>query len=169
MSTDNGISDDVVGSVTRALDKIRAEREAFEAQYEEQRRQYHAREEAIKEAVRQALRAAFGDEIPSAGPVIEDHEGAKLSISQKHLAAIEEYLAERGSARQADVVERLTLNSGTVSVGLRRLEQAGLIKKGDKKRGSRVWEHTAPTDAEKRREVVLTAGQGVHEGRLVKG
>ena len=156
----NGVENDVAATLDRALEKLREQRE-------EAMRQFDFREQMIQQA-REGLTMAFGEiHFPSTPPQeSSDEEPVKLSISEKHLKSIEHYLAEHQKVRQADLVAKLSLNSGTVSVGLRRLEMAGLIKKAPKERGSRVWEHTAPEDT-KRREMVLTAGEGAREGRVV--
>jgi DNA-binding transcriptional ArsR family regulator len=161
------LTQDIAASFVRAQEELQRKRAEFDQMVEEQRKQFDFRAQMIEQA-RDGISMAFGDiTFPSDDDSHEGDEVPKLSISEKHLKRIEEYLANKGKVRQADLVEKLSLNSGTVSVGLRRLEQAGLIAKAPKERGSRVWEHTAPSD-KKRREMVVAVGEGTREGRLVQ-
>lgn len=171
----NGVDAVVGATLAQAMEKLQAEREA---EMEALNKRFEFRMQMLRQA-EEGLKMAFGEidfgEVPEtpapapqpAAPASSEETEPKLSISEKHLKKIEGYLADNTKARQADLVDKLGLNSGTVSVGLRVLEKSGLVKKAPKERGSRVWEHAAPEDKE-RRETVLTAGEGVREGRLIQ-
>ena len=139
---------DVVKTLREALTGIRAERKAFEANVLAQRKSYEARERAVQGAVD----GLVGDFKPS------------LAISQKFVDQVEEYLEECESARQSDIAANLKINSGTVSVALRRLQEAGKVEKGDKERGSQVWIYVPSRES---RETVVRPGEGISRGRMV--
>lgn len=62
-----------------------------------------------------------------------------LSISDEKLAAVRSYIERHGKVRQASIAQDLKLNSGTVSVALRKLQSDGLVAPGGKEHGSRIW------------------------------
>lgn len=71
----------------------------------------------------------------------------ELSISDDRLDFIRDYVQERGEVRQADVTEAvaarfsISLNSasGSVSTGMKRLMQEGIIAPCAKRNGSNCW------------------------------
>lgn len=70
-----------------------------------------------------------------------DRSPASFAVGEDRVSAVQEYLQAHERARQADIGIALGINSGSVSVALRLLEQRGQIAKLDRKeRGSSVWE-----------------------------
>lgn len=63
-----------------------------------------------------------------------------MSISKERLERVQGFLVRQKEARQADIVAATKLNSGTVSVALRKLQVEGKAQMADhKERGSQVW------------------------------
>jgi hypothetical protein len=108
-----------------------------------------------KSAIDQAI-AAFGEEpVTLTTRAQEPHNGSKrdledLSIGSDKLNRVRQVLrtSTNGRLRQADITKKAKLNSGTVSVALRKLEQADEVRStGEKLDGSMVWEEIRPTAA----------------------
>lgn len=100
--------------------------------------EYQARLTAIDRAI-----AAFGE---TPGHV---HDDNRLSIGDDKLHRVLDVLrANRdGHLRQADIAKRTKLNSGSVSVALRKLQAANQVRAtGRKENGSMVWEDLHHTD-----------------------
>lgn len=64
----------------------------------------------------------------------------KQAIGDDKLELVRAYILRNGRVRQAEIGAELGLNSGTVSVALGRLEQAGEIVQGAKQNRSQTWE-----------------------------
>lgn len=142
------MEDHVVKTLREALAGIKRESKEFEAEAAEKRKALDARERVVQTAID----GLVGDFKPS------------LAISQKFVDQVEAYLEEVGSARQSDIGTSLGMNSGTVSVALRRLLDAGKVERSGKERGSQVWLHSARHETG--RETVVRPGEGVSEGRV---
>lgn len=150
---------DVLSGVIESL-------EAALANIQQQRQALDAREAKVQEALN-GLREAAGAEVPEPPGKNGDGEVDKpLSISDDRLNKVAKFVVGKGRVRQADIVSELGLNSGTVSVALRRLELDGKVRQGDKERGSRVWEKTQEAPAATVRETRVRPGEGVSEGRV---
>ena len=63
----------------------------------------------------------------------------KFDVGDDKIAAVREYLAKAGEARQADIRDDLKFNSGTVSVALKALEAQGIVRQTKKSNRSMVW------------------------------
>lgn len=123
--------------------------EAAHQEIQEERRQLAAREQALLRAREELAQALGGNGTPTAhrGTRVRTRAGVQQKASQMHMDAISDYLTGRGAVRQADIGKALGLNSGTVSLALRQLEQDGLVEPlPEKERGSVVWQTTAPRD-----------------------
>lgn len=149
----------LIKNLESALSNIRDQRKALDI-----------REAKVREALA-GLQEAAGVEVtePDMGSTNGDENGDKpLSISDERLTKVAKFVTKKGRVRQADIVAELGLNSGTVSVALRRLELDGKVRQADnKERGSRVWEikESAPAAATMR-ETRVRPGEGVTEGRV---
>lgn len=87
------------------------------------------------------------------------------SIGTDRLQIVKDYLEKKGRARQADIATGTKLNTGTVSVALRTLEDEGLITRSEKEKGSQVWVTNKPITQTEERETVVHVGDGVRSGR----
>lgn len=65
---------------------------------------------------------------------------AALSVGDDRLESVRQYMNAHGSARQADLAKALNINSGSVSVALRRLQLEGFVQPLSKDNGSTRWE-----------------------------
>jgi hypothetical protein len=91
--------------------------------------------------------------VPPHQPISEENEvllkaalaAYPMSISVDKLEAVGEYLSRHGEARQADIVKELGINSGSVSVALKFLDQHHLVKRGEHRSNSQVWEALTPS------------------------
>lgn len=97
-----------------------------------------------RRSIMEAIRAMGGDVsaenvIPYArGP--EDSPPAKLSVGDDRLEAVRRCVyAHSGGIRQADIAHQTGINSGSVSVALRRLRDAQLVEPHGKVEGSTFW------------------------------
>lgn len=126
---------DLFTALDEQLEEIRQAREALDA-----------REGALNRA-RDELAVAFGGTAPARGR--PTRAGIQQRAAQHHVDAIFDYLKKHGTARQADIARDLRLNSGTVSVALRQLEDDGHVMAQDlKDRGSVVWDFTGNSRAQ---------------------
>ena len=124
--------------------------------------------EARRLSVQQALEALRGSIIR---PMTETRERQKLDIKEvkvpdNHLNSVLELVrTQKDGMRQADIGASLDLNSGMVSLTLRKLELAGDVKRATGKqaklRGSQVWIPTKP-----KRVTNVSPGEGIEEGRI---
>lgn len=111
---------------------------------------YQARVTALDTAI-----AAMGGESVPAPHNGETKDNGELSIGSDKLNKVRNVLrtSANGKLRQADITKKAKLNSGTVSVALRRLESDGEVRStGEKMDGSMVWEeirHTAAAGNER--------------------
>jgi predicted HTH transcriptional regulator len=64
-----------------------------------------------------------------------------LSISEDKLNQMLEFLRKNPKSRQADIAAKLGFNSGTVSVGLRKLKAQGAVQEAGRNNGSRLWQY----------------------------
>lgn len=159
--TTNDVEQGLLDVLKEAQAKIQQEHQEFDQSVEQTRSVFEYREQAIESAIN-GLEVAFGKEIDF-GPM-PGQKAPLLSISEKNLKAVEDYLVKRGSARQADIVADTKLNSGTVSVALRRLMEDGTVQRGEKERGSQTWAHLSPVP-EGERETVIHPGEAPTQGR----
>lgn len=145
---------------------------ALDAQLDEiqlARTELDRREDALNRA-RAELEVAFHG--GAAGPVPlrqssssarPTRAGIQQKAAQHHIDAIHDYLKKHKTARQADIAKDLQLNSGTVSLALRQLEESDDVTARDQKeKGSVVWDF-----AGERRSTVVQVGEGVRAGRKV--
>lgn len=150
MSTAMQVTNELISSLdanlSKALAKLREQREAYEQEIE----QLRFRESLVE----QALDGLDGS--------LPRPQRRTLNISEEKLAAVKDYVATEGSVRQVKIGEALKLNSGTVSVALRIMLKERLVEKGELDKGSRVWHSTA-----RQRETRVKPGEGVTSGRLV--
>lgn len=100
------------------------------------------REVAALESARDAMLATLGGRRPAPPRGVR-----KQTVAQHHVDAVREYIEAQGRARQADIGKELGINSGIVSVALKRLHENELIDPRDKDYGSRVWEWVGAADA----------------------
>lgn len=163
-TTTKTIEGDLLATLKEAQERIRSERQEFDQTVEQTRGIFDYREQALESAIN-GLEIAFGKEIDF-GAIPSSHQPV-LSISDKNLSKVEEYLAKRETARQADIVADTKLNSGTISVALRRLMDEGKVQRGEKLRGSQTWTHLSPVPEEER-ETVIHPGEEPRAGRKVK-
>lgn len=160
----------LVGSLQEALERIQTDRQTFDARVEQIHAAFDAREAMIQQSISGLTEVFSTDEFPSRDSEAPDapdpatSDEPRLSVSDKFVSQVDKYLAKHGKARQADIVSATKLNSGTVSVALRRLALDDRIERGDKERGSQVWVHKAPTNGQ--RETVVRPGEGVAAGRI---
>jgi exonuclease VII large subunit len=168
------VEDGVVQVLRTALKKIDEEREALNRIAEEKRREFdeyvtrqHEALDRRQQALGTALQAMILDEETLSNH--EDGNGPRLAISDANLNVIRDYLdAHDGEVRQQDVVNDTGLNSGVVSVGLRRLMLDGEIERGYKDRGSQVWKVRQPIMAGGSGEVVsVKPGIGVSTAKRI--
>lgn len=116
---------------------------------EELEQDYLSRKSAIDHAIE-----AFGEDAPALAPAPSKNgkasEVSDLSIGSDKLKKVLHVLrtSGNGKVRQADITKKTRLNSGTVSVALRKLESDKEIRStGEKLDGSMVWEDIRPTSA----------------------
>jgi hypothetical protein len=130
-------SDQILSTLQKARDELEQD--------------YLGRKSAIDRAIE-----AFGDDpLAHTTRAQEPRNGGKreledLSIGSDKLNRVRQVLrtSTNGRLRQADITKKAKLNSGTVSVALRKLEQASEVKStGEKLDGSMVWEEIRPTAA----------------------
>lgn len=123
-----------------ALEALSNQYVSWEEKTGETREAYRVRIAALKDLIK-------GSPSPEVAVKAEtktqDEPGYRLSISDRRLGAIREYLRTHESVRQADISKHLGFNSGTISVGLRVLHEEGVVKPGGIDHGSRLWEYTA--------------------------
>jgi hypothetical protein len=89
-------------------------------------------------AVEQAIHALTGSR-PDGGSNMRSIYGRSASVGDDKLAAVHGYIKQRGKVRQAEIVQELGLNSGTVSTATHALLQAGEIERGPKENRSVTW------------------------------
>lgn len=122
--------------------------EAAQHEIQEERRSLDAREAAIQRARDDLARALGGSGSPQRA---RTRAGISQKAAQHHLDAIADYLSRHQRARQADIAKALQLNSGTVSLALRQLEEDGVVAAlPEKERNSVVWEASSPQRIERR-------------------
>lgn len=166
------VEDGVVQVLRTALKKIEEERIALNRIADEKRREfeeYVARQTQSLDRRQQALNVAMqamilDEDVPTETPApVDGASQPRLAISEANLDTIREYIiAKDGEVRQQDVVNDTGLNSGVVSVGLRRLMLEGEIERGYKDRGSQVWKVRQPIMAGASGEIVsVKPGVGV--------
>jgi predicted transcriptional regulator len=140
----DGMYEQVLDNLRFALQKVRTERDEYEGRCRERLATYNSRIKLIEEAI------SASQEQP--------HQEARLGISEANLAKVEEYLAQHsGGVRQADLADALGVNSGTVSVALRRLSTLGKVRAGEKYHGSRMWYAVSPSAATAEESEAMTA------------
>lgn len=80
---------------------------------------------------------------PTTKPATRAKEGkvetSRLSISEDRLGKVIAYLDKHPRVRQSELVDRLSFNSGTVSVALRVLAEQGKVQKIETEKGSNEW------------------------------
>lgn len=86
-------------------------------------------------AIDTAIEALVGTR-PDGAPTITRRAG---SVGVDKLAAVLEYIRERGEVRQAEISRELELNSGTVSTATTALMIQGEIEELPKRDRSKVW------------------------------
>lgn len=148
------VEDGVVQVLRTALKKIEDESATLDRLADEKRREfeeYVARQHASLDrrcvVLKNALAAMAVAEVENGMDEADTDEddGPRLAISDGNLDIIREYIeANDGQVRQQDVVSDTGLNSGVVSVGLRRLDVEGEIERAGKDRGSQVWRARQP-------------------------
>jgi len=170
------VEDGVVQVLRTALKKIDEEAATLDRLAEEKRREfeeYVARQreslDRRREALGNALQAMATDIVEGPVPTaVTDEHGARLAISDGNLDMIREYIAaNNGAVRQQDVVSDTGLNSGVVSVGLRRLMALGEIERSGKDRGSQLWLARQPILAGAESIVSIKPGIGVAEANRI--
>jgi hypothetical protein len=67
-------------------------------------------------------------------------EKSKYSIGDDKYQKIVEYFETHDSVRQKDLGDKLDLNSGTISVGLHKAQDEGIVQMAGTEDGSHVWE-----------------------------
>jgi hypothetical protein len=146
-------ADSVVATLARAVSLI-------ESQERDETRGHEAR---MKDLARRKSRVLVALD----GMTATNGSGRAQGISQERLQKVAEYLRRNPRARQVDIAQHTKLNTGTVSVALRKLEGEGRIVRGEEKdNGSQVWKlKEAKT---KPRETVVHVGDGVRKGRRLK-
>jgi DNA-binding MarR family transcriptional regulator len=145
---------DIIASLERASAKIRQQKRETESEYKNHIKDLDRREKAVSNAL-DALRAS------SNGKRATSSKKIALSISPERFEKVQQYLQKQGRAKQTALVDELKLNSGTISVALKKLEQEGKARNtGEKQDGSQVWE-----TLDDGRETVVQLGKGTHRGR----
>lgn len=144
------MQDNIVKTLREALEGLQIERRTWEANVAIERKAFDARERVVKAAIDGLSSAAA---VTAAAPT-------SLAISQKYIDQVAEYMEECGTSRQADIANNLGINSGTVSVALRRLLNVGKVTKGEKERGSQVWSYVVSSNGNSERASTPTANEG---------
>jgi ribosomal protein S25 len=162
----------LIATLSTALDNVKSQRAQFDNRVEEIWNAFDVREQSLlasMENIRRGFGLAAGDAstdvVPSERTQESTDEQRRLSISQEPLEKVANMLKQHGSLRQADVTKQTGLNSGTVSVALRVLQEQGRVHPGEKHRGSRMWIHNAPVLSDEPHEVVIRPGEGVLSGQ----
>lgn len=119
----------LVENLRKTLTEISQERERKKSEFEAQILHLDQQEEALRKAIEGLT--GTSQPTPQRDPL--------AAISQERLDKVVGYLQKHPKARQQDIAKRTKLNSGTVSIAVRRLERAGLIERGDKEEKSQVW------------------------------
>lgn len=153
---------DLVAGFEKAVQKIIHERETDKEAYEARQAEFLRREEMV----RQAIDGLTGN---GHGPLLSEKDKvAGLSISDERVQQVLGFLRKHPRSRQVEITKKLKLNSGTVSVALRKLEADGQVQKGDREgkdgRTSRVW-ILPEVNGNGSRETVVHPGEGVRKGR----
>lgn len=167
------VEDGVVQVLRTALKKIEEERATLDRLAAEKRREFdeyvegqHTALDRRSEALGNALASMTQEYVSLAAD--EDEKSPRLAISDDNLNKIREYIAANdGRARQQDVVNDTGLNSGVVSVGLRRLAALGEIHRDGKARGSQVWSTHPPVITDEKEIVSVRPGIGVETASRV--
>lgn len=126
-------------ALTEALEALRKEYDEVKLIRDQEDAAFQTRMQAI-----QSIIEGTPTNIPTIGIVrsrdrASATEEPQLSISDERLNKILHYMKKHPHARQADIATDLGFNSGTVSVGLRKLQKDGQVEPGNSERGSRVW------------------------------
>jgi len=126
-------ADPVATSLNEALRAVEMRRQEYQRVLQD----LDAREGHIKLALEGMV---LGEQDSAPAPVSNGNNGApRLSIHNDRLEIVRKYMERKGVTRQVDIGKETGENSGTVSVGLRVLEQQGLVRPGEVRDGSRVW------------------------------
>lgn len=105
-------------------------------QLDEERQSLRNRLAAVEHAIEALTGSASAQYHPSNMHSIYGRAG---SVGDDKLAAVHGYIKQRGKVRQAEIVQELGLNSGTVSTATHALLQAGEIERGPKENRSVTW------------------------------
>lgn len=123
------IDKELISVLETAISNIESERESLI----EQGNALDARESLLRTTI-EGLRGSTNGSSPTKSA------SARLSISDERLNKVRQYLKEHPRSRQTDLVDKLGFNSGTVSVALRRLEEAGEAHRVESDDRSQVWD-----------------------------
>lgn len=88
----------------------------------------------------------------------------RRGVGQHWIDATRDYLKKNKKVRQVQIAADLRANSGTISLALRALEDAGEARKAGVENRAQVWEWTGKPA----RMTNVHVGNGVEEGRLAK-
>jgi len=91
--------------------------------------------EARDQAIQQAIDGISGVETKE----IHSNKPASLSVSNERLQKVLKYVQKHPNSRQSDITKNVKLNSGSVSVALRKLKEEGIIVKTGRDNGANVW------------------------------
>lgn len=124
--------------MAEVLDEIRARLEAERSSLYDNMAETEANI-AVVEGALNALSGQNAAELSNARRLLATHV-SKLSIGDDKLDRVRAYMLEHPRARQTQVQRGTKLNSGTVSVALRKLAAEGLIEMVGTEKRSQVWE-----------------------------
>jgi len=142
----------IIASLEQASAQIRQQKREAESDYRSRIKDLDNREKAVSQAL-EALRASTNGRRAS--------KKKAYSISDDRFEKVQKYLQKHGRAKQTALVKELGLNSGTISVALKKMEQGSEARNtGTKEDGSQVWETT-----DDGRETVVELGKGTRRGR----
>lgn len=105
--------------------------------------QLQAERSALQErvsAIDTAIAALSGGAVPALTATMLKFRGAAVGADK--MDRVREYMRRHGEARQADIARDLQLNTGTISVAMRMLEESGEAKSLGKRNRSQYWRWT---------------------------
>lgn len=127
-------------AIETALSAVRQEYEGWDAEQRTQRQEYEEQIRTLEALMKPTRRGRRGRPRTIAK--------SAYSIGQDKYEMILDYMEKNPRVRQVDLAEELGMNSGTISVGLHKAEDEGIVKTAGTERGSHVWEYTrVPAEA----------------------
>lgn len=138
------VDSELIGHLQQAIGKIETERREINSSLDQ-------RASLIQKTL-EGLRANGNGSSSKSNGTEATPKSLKLSVSPERLGKVLDYLDKHPRTRQTDLVKKLGLNSGTVSVALRVLEQEGTVSKAEHREGSsNEWiKEDSPPAAKKR-------------------